>query len=419
MAGVGPILLFDKSTLQSLSVDESVWFDTFYYPTITPLFFVETLADLEKEVGEGRTPEQVVGNLAEKTPTGGHPNVYHETLRLNELLGQPVAMRHVPIVAGGESFVSGKRRGIVIEQPPEVAALQRWEEADFMEVERAFARAWRQALSGLDLEAVYRQGRAVIERLGRPRDLAEAKAMAVALLDKRASRSTREAFETLPVPDGVRRAILGRWNQQGSPPISEFAPYAAHVLTVDLFFCIGLGADLISRQRASNKVDIAYLYYLPFCMAFTSNDNLHARTAPLFLDEDQVFIRGQDLKADLARLDAYYSALPEDVKREGVMSFAHYPPTDGDFITSALWDKLMAPGWRDHAKRPRKPLPREAEKKLVDEIRQMADAPRAARGAMDFDSEEADAVVIQRKVPVRRGKWRLLPPGVETEESGQ
>ena len=38
-----------------------------------PLFFVETLADLKKEVGEGRTPEQVVGNLAEKAPTGGHP----------------------------------------------------------------------------------------------------------------------------------------------------------------------------------------------------------------------------------------------------------------------------------------------------------------------------------------------------------
>jgi len=78
--GVGPILLFDKSTLQSLSVDESVWFDQLYYPNITPLFFVETLADLEKEIAGGRTPEQVVGNLAEKTPTGGHVNVYHQTI---------------------------------------------------------------------------------------------------------------------------------------------------------------------------------------------------------------------------------------------------------------------------------------------------------------------------------------------------
>jgi len=40
-------LLFDKSALQGLSLDESVWFDAFFYPNITPLFFVETLADLE------------------------------------------------------------------------------------------------------------------------------------------------------------------------------------------------------------------------------------------------------------------------------------------------------------------------------------------------------------------------------------
>ncbi|HEV2281989.1 MAG TPA: hypothetical protein VGX75_06330 [bacterium] len=72
---VGPVLLFDKSTLEGLSVDESVWLDQFFFANITPLFFVETLADIEKEIKDGRTSEQVVGNLAEKTPTGGLPNV--------------------------------------------------------------------------------------------------------------------------------------------------------------------------------------------------------------------------------------------------------------------------------------------------------------------------------------------------------
>ena len=32
MPGAGPILLFDKSVLQSLTVDEAVWLDTFYFP---------------------------------------------------------------------------------------------------------------------------------------------------------------------------------------------------------------------------------------------------------------------------------------------------------------------------------------------------------------------------------------------------
>src|SRR3989304_136700 len=50
---LGPITIYDKSTLESLSVDEAVWFSNFYRANITPLFFVETLADLEKEVAKG------------------------------------------------------------------------------------------------------------------------------------------------------------------------------------------------------------------------------------------------------------------------------------------------------------------------------------------------------------------------------
>jgi hypothetical protein len=62
-------LIFDKSALQSFSLDETNWLDHFYTTVITPLFYAEVLADLEKEVGRGKTPEQVVGALAHKTPT--------------------------------------------------------------------------------------------------------------------------------------------------------------------------------------------------------------------------------------------------------------------------------------------------------------------------------------------------------------
>lgn len=76
---MGPITLFDKSFLQSLSVDESVWFDHFFTTNICPLFYVETLADLHKEVRPGRTPEQEVGIIADKFPEVKyirHPSKY-------------------------------------------------------------------------------------------------------------------------------------------------------------------------------------------------------------------------------------------------------------------------------------------------------------------------------------------------------
>jgi hypothetical protein len=42
----GPHLIFDKSALQSFSLDESNRLDNFFETVITPLFYAETLADL-------------------------------------------------------------------------------------------------------------------------------------------------------------------------------------------------------------------------------------------------------------------------------------------------------------------------------------------------------------------------------------
>ena len=65
---MGPITIFDKSLLESLSLNEAVGFDNFLYSNITPLFFVETLPDLGKAVRVGRTPEQEVRIIADKAP---------------------------------------------------------------------------------------------------------------------------------------------------------------------------------------------------------------------------------------------------------------------------------------------------------------------------------------------------------------
>ncbi len=87
---MGPIALFDKSFIQSLSLDEAVLFDDFFLPVICPLFYVETLADLEKHVREGRTPEQEVGIIADKVPEmGGYPCAYHTRARSDKHVQKP------------------------------------------------------------------------------------------------------------------------------------------------------------------------------------------------------------------------------------------------------------------------------------------------------------------------------------------
>lgn len=148
---MGPIMVFDKSALQALSIDEAVWFDAFFLANVVPVFYVETLADLEKEVTEGKTPEAVVGRLAEKTPSGAVPNVYHRHLILGELAGQEIEMTGQAVIGAGDvKKAPDGSVGVHVDEFPEEAALLRWKNHDFLEVERAAAKRWRAELAEHD-----------------------------------------------------------------------------------------------------------------------------------------------------------------------------------------------------------------------------------------------------------------------------
>ena len=382
----------------------------FIFLQLRHFFFVEVLADLEKEVQKGLTPKQVVGNLADKSPTGGGVNVHHNRLSVAELFGQKVEMRPFPVIEGGRAVrTPDGMRGLVFDHSPEQAALSRWQARQFLETERQFAKDWRQAISQIDLEQLFRVGREIIRSTRRPKDLLEAKELAASMLAKPGARYVWTYLQSIE-PQDLSRAAFKRWEAHGKPSITNYAPFTAHILLVDLFFTIALGADLVGRERPTNRIDMSYLYYLPFCMVFTSRDKLHQRTAPLFLDDGQVFLHGDELKSDLRKLDEHYVQLPDEVKERGVMSFAHYPPTTGDFLVSKLWDKLMRPEWRKTAAQPEKPRVKEEDAKIIAEIDQITNAAPVDR---EYQYDEVEAMVIQRSIPVRRGKWRMVPPEAE------
>lgn len=88
------ITLFDKSFLQSLTVDESVWFDRFFYPVVCPIFYVETLADLSKQPRSDRSAEAEVRIIADKFPQmSGSPCADYFNMAVVDILG----VFHVPL----------------------------------------------------------------------------------------------------------------------------------------------------------------------------------------------------------------------------------------------------------------------------------------------------------------------------------
>jgi hypothetical protein len=407
----GPILIFDKSALQALSVDEANWLDNFYMTNITPLFFAETLADLEKEIRDGRTPEQVVGNLALKTPDmSATACAHHSKIMSGVLVGREMPMDgRIPRDFGQVVNLDGKT-GIFYARSQEEEALERWYRGEFLDVERQIAKQWRRGLSAVNYDELYSFFQKWFH-IGKPKTEAEVKRLAEAYIDgSPTAASLIFGMTMLGVMEEAQKIVMKRWVEAGKPPISVFAPYFRHIYLVDLFFNLAIGADIISRERPSNKIDLAYLYYLPFCQIFTSRDKLHRRTVPLFLRDDQSFVDGDELKADLAKLDAHYSALPDEVKTSGFHKFAAHPPFDDSLLVTRLWDTHL-PGWREIAANA-KPPDQGEHKKLIEELNRIEQAAKTSDPRAEISIEETQFMQIIRTPRRAKGKWVRYPPNV-------
>ena len=119
-----------------------------------------------------------------------------------------------------------------------------------------------------------------------------------------------------------------------------FAPYSFFCLRIKLLFNICLLNNIINT-RPTNLLDLEYLYYLPFCQVFVSDDKFHRQLAPHLLTEDQRFVTGQELKKDLNRLKEIKTTLSESELKK----VFRYPPIVPELLIYQLWTELR-PDWQ-------------------------------------------------------------------------
>ncbi len=398
--------VFDKSFIHSITTEEAAVFDVHFMSNLTPLFFVEVLADLEKYGMDERSRTGLVKDLAGKTPyMQSYSNIPHPYLAIGDLVGLPVTMRGVPIVGGGRRVQSAEGLGTVFETPPDLKAAHRWQKGEFGKEEYASARQWREMLR--------RAPEPIAQFLGGSasrftfKDLEKAKAFAENVIDGdgRRYRTLRSAVVALGVPHSMHAGVVDRWKAQGGPKLAEFAPYARHALLVDLFQTLAMASGLIDPDKTSNFADVAYLYYLPFCQLFISNDKLHRKCVPLFLRPDQQFIWGHDFRPHLKALTEEYLAHPE-LEEHGLFKLSgrrQFPP--GSFIGDILERAGRKQRRRDDDLTER--LTPEAERTLVEKIQAAAKAPPPRA---DANLEEEDtSTTIERSVPLTRGRFPMMP----------
>jgi hypothetical protein len=107
------------------------------------------------------------------------------------------------------------------------------------------------------------------------------------------------------------------------------------------------------------------------------------------------------------------------------MAFAHCPPPELDNLVVELWDKHMRCGWRDDAVAPEQILARwqamQEERGQVAEVRTRREGAQPVADAEQHLADgEPDYLVIRRQVPIRKGKWRLVPDEVvNASEAGK
>lgn len=405
---MGPIVLFDKSFLQSLSVDEAVWLDHFFISNICPVFYVETLADLAKQSPGGRAGEDFVSSIANKTPeVHGSPCVYHAELCEANLRGYKIPLEHKIPLAGGRPVRTPGRSGVVFVPSHEAEAFQRWQANRFEAIERDFASNWREAIRRTNL----RNSIAKLEAIGCTTDrcgsLEVAAQRAREAVDESKNVHLKIAFLAafLGFKSKEKEEVLSLWRRSGCAPLREYAPYAAHILEVEIFFQYALRSSLISADRPSNRIDIAYLFYLPFAHFLVSSDRLHRSCTEAVAGTDR-FVWGPDLKQDLKEINDLFSQSSAEEREKGLSAIAPNPPETESSIVRGLWDRFL-PGW---GRTVNATVSDSANfSGLAEEIKGLSKAPAATGRDASEIMKDPSSVTIQRNVRARRGSWWQLP----------
>lgn len=363
--------MIDKSVLQSLSAREAKWLFHHLKVNIPPILFSEVLADLEKTKGVLATGSGVgdVRMLANKIVSHSvFLNAAHHDLIASELAGHPVEMTGRPVVGNAKSArMPDGSIGLLVDQTPFQAVMDRWCAGDFDGMEREFARLWRADQARIDLEALMRETKYL-----RMNDLSDLDSVINhvhgILFNQWPNYSHLDNIMLLAGADPSSRATaLRRWNRARRPAPFLFIPYTSFVARLEAIFMFGLHAKLVTT-RATNRLDIEYFKYLPFTDVFSSGDKLHATLFRAFANRTQTFVTGANLKASLRAMADYYDSLSEEELRHGSMSYADYPPVSMDNAITKLFDQRF-PNWRKGANLPRPPRDTSGDAELLAELK--------------------------------------------------
>lgn len=334
-------LLVDKSTLQSLSSLEARFLAKHYRLNIPPILLNEIIGDLSKDTDSQRPQwmSQRFSSFSAKI------NLDYKSLLAESLLGEYIPMTgQILIPLDKEIIDKNNSRILFTDEQAAERDIRRWRNGEFTNEEKDNAKVWREVTKNQDNLALQQglknifgksKGISTFDRLicevnGYVTNARRQKTLLNFLLD------------IFGADESLKAEVMKRWDEGNHRILQKFAPYAFFCLKVKLVFGFGLLHNLVST-RSSNHIDLEYLYYLPFAQVFVTSDKLQAEMAKILLRENQSFIKGDDLKADLKQIANHWTNLSPEEQQAHRLEFGNYPPEILDSVTLELWEKHLTP----------------------------------------------------------------------------
>lgn len=390
---MGPIIILDKSTLEALSPGEVFILHKYYHVNIAPVLALEILGDLKKP-RENQSSESRVVQLANKIMAfDAVVNVHYKSQIKASLAGYEVKMDRRPVLSDGRTVKNENgEQGIVFEVSAAEKAFLRWKNSDFSEAEKILGGLWRESTRSLDIEGLIIDLKKVSPHLPSFKDTKHLFETLTALLARREHQvhflmAMVNEFGLASDIDFVQKVLL-RWEAGKFENLEPFAPYAFYCFKVNYFFQLGLINNFFGT-KSTNRVDLEYVYYLPFCMAFSSGDKFLKQIAPYFIHHDQSFIDKNQLKEDLKKIELTWHSANDKQQWDTV------PPEDPDSITWQIWKKHMSTDRRNRNFALN--LTKEQNQKLADfifnKLKGEVDLPHST-----LNSDDVDFVIKKRTI---------------------
>lgn len=364
---MGPILLVDKSTIQGLSQEEVRTLTWHYSTVVCPILMRELLSNLAKGSDRVETERKLAALAAKVGAPGFHAVVDAQSMAAASLMGHEVPMDgRIPMAGGVNVRAKDGTRGLLFDESEEAKILRRWQAHQFSSDERELAGHIRAIDRNVDLQAIRDLITKQIAHFPKFHSMTEL----VGWIDDTYLSLTDQRFhiaiaaQSLLEHDDAQN-VLGRWEKEGKPLFAHFAAYSHYFYRCNVIYFLGLAQGFIrTSQSDKTHLDIQYIYYLPFCMTFTSGDAFLRDLFPFFKRQNQKFLWKEELKTDLRNIRAHWDGLTEEKKTEFRAEYGDYPPDLPGSITVETWSELMRP--RTSNRLPK--LSKEQEKRLVEQL---------------------------------------------------